>query len=988
MWSSTAAAQQSYDLFNDAAAIPAQDAAQEKGVVRARYVAVNFGDLVGAANSRSPLGLSLFSDAQFRAVIDSVEMADGASTMMGHLDGVDGSSVILVSSEGAMAGSITTPDAQYQIRYVGEGVHAIREFDVSQLAPELEPLVPEASMLVEPAADQVAADSGARFDLLVVYTAAARAGAGSTAAMRALINLGVTETNQAYANSGIIPRLRLVHMAEIAYAESGALGTDLPRLRGTADGFMDAVHALRNQYGADMVKLVVNNGDGCGIAYLMGPGHSTAFAPNAFSVTVRSCISPNYTFGHELGHNMGSNHAPIDPVGTGAFSYSYGYKRLAAPTFRTVMSYIDGCSGSCPRVLHFSNPARNYVISGVGYPTGTNAAWGPSTAQNNALSINNVRTSVANWRQEVPLVRVNDLWPVYDAGTANPPRAGEVARFWINVTNLGPNPLAASQRAYILIERSTGTNDTWIGSASIAGLGSGSSAWYMIEYLIPPNISGAWKQWGITWDTAAGEYTSTWYGPSDAHHNFNIIAAPAASAQVVSLWPVSGAQGGQNATLWARVWNNGSAALPADARVWFRVTGTGFASWVGSTSVAGLPSNATAWYSFSWPIPVSRSGAHQYFASVWRSGSTLISNIAGPQNFNIAAAPALAMRIESLWPIYNAVPGGNITMWAYVRNTGTAALPATARVHYWLNSEVGSTSVAGLASGAANWYSFNYTIPSAWVGGIYNYWAQGRNGATVLTSWYGPQRFTIGFNSHFTGSTAPWLAVRGVWSNASGVYYYTGGIASQYSSASYSTSTFTNQDVSARFWDNGANTDFTCIAVRGTPGTLSASGEWQNAYIFCYRRDGNYGVWKRVNHVWTALRGWTATGTVVQGSAWNLLRARAVGTSLSFWINGTLLYSTSDSSLASGRTAIWTYGSGGMWTDYVTLNSGNAVPDEMAADDAASDASAVSEGAAVSAADQAQNDAANKAAGGDDPALGVGASVANDRLPDRQPPSQ
>jgi hypothetical protein len=66
--------------------------------------------------------------------------------------------------------------------------------------------------MAAPAPDQVAADSGNRFDVLVVYTAAARMAAGSTAAMQALINLGVAETNQAYANSGIIPRLRLVHI--------------------------------------------------------------------------------------------------------------------------------------------------------------------------------------------------------------------------------------------------------------------------------------------------------------------------------------------------------------------------------------------------------------------------------------------------------------------------------------------------------------------------------------------------------------------------------------------------------------------------------------------------------------------------------------------------------------------------------------------------------------------------------------------------------
>jgi hypothetical protein len=311
-----------------------------------------------------------------------------------------------------------------------------------------------------------------------------------------------------------------------------------------------------------------------------------------------------------------------------------------------------------------------------------------------------------------------------------------------------------------------------------------------------------------------------------------------------------------------------------------------------------------------------------------------------------------------------------------------------------VNSEVGSTSVAGLASGAAAWYSFNYAIPSAWVGGIYNYWAQGRNGTTILTSWYGPQRFTIGFNSQFSGSNVPWTAVRGTWTNTSGAFYYTAGIANQWSSASYSTSTFTNLDVSARFWRNG-DALASCIVLRGTPGTLTATGEWQHGYMFCYTRDGRYAVWKRVSHVWTALQNYVATGTVVQGSAWNLLRARAVGTSLAFWINGTLVWSGSDGSLGSGRVAIWQYGTGPLWTDYVTANSANAVPDSMAdgsSADAAIDgpvaelaAGAAMADEAVSAEQQVLNDLANRDAG--EP-TGAAGAAANDRLPDRRPPPQ
>ena len=49
------------------------------------------------------------------------------------------------------------------------------------------------------------------------------------------------------------------------------------------------------------------------------------------------------------------------------------------------------CPVSCPRILYFSNPAVNYNAA----PTGTVAQ------NNNALSINNARTTVANWRQQV-----------------------------------------------------------------------------------------------------------------------------------------------------------------------------------------------------------------------------------------------------------------------------------------------------------------------------------------------------------------------------------------------------------------------------------------------------------------------------------------------------------------------------------------------------------------------------------------------------------
>ena len=233
-------------------------------------------------------------------------------------------------------------------------------------------------------------DDGSIVDILVVYTAAARAAAGGTdEAIRARIMLGVTETNTAYANSGVVQRLRLVGAELVDYTEGSDIGLDLERVTGVDEGFMDGVHARRDQLGADLVSLIVESDSGsCGVAWLMQTP-SVTFAPQAFSVIAYDCISPNYTFGHELGHNMGAAHAPGDPNLQPAYPYAYGYKDPAS-LFRTVMAYNCPIS-SCPRILYFSNPGVSYG----GRATGT------FERHDNALTLNNTHTVVANFRQTV-----------------------------------------------------------------------------------------------------------------------------------------------------------------------------------------------------------------------------------------------------------------------------------------------------------------------------------------------------------------------------------------------------------------------------------------------------------------------------------------------------------------------------------------------------------------------------------------------------------
>ena len=83
-------------------------------------------------------------------------------------------------------------------------------------------------------------------------------------------------------------------------------------------------------------------------------GNNPGFASSAFSVVERGCATGYYSFGHELGHNMGLNHAREDSVGTGAYSYSYGYKWTG---YRTVMAYAPGTRISISRTRACSTSA-------------------------------------------------------------------------------------------------------------------------------------------------------------------------------------------------------------------------------------------------------------------------------------------------------------------------------------------------------------------------------------------------------------------------------------------------------------------------------------------------------------------------------------------------------------------------------------------------------------------------------------------------------
>merc|ERR1719443_117272 len=135
---------------------------------------------------------------------------------------------------------------------------------------------------------------------------------------------------------------------------------------------MDEVHALRTEYGADMVSLLVGIPKSCGIAYV-GP-HESAM----FSIARFNCATGYYSFGHELAHNLGCLHDRGTQNACSSPDSNFGY-RDPDGRFRSILAYsckTDQCdaisrAGPCPRRKFFSNPDKTWTEGGVEYPAGS-----------------------------------------------------------------------------------------------------------------------------------------------------------------------------------------------------------------------------------------------------------------------------------------------------------------------------------------------------------------------------------------------------------------------------------------------------------------------------------------------------------------------------------------------------------------------------------------------------------------------------------------
>lgn len=411
------------NLFSDADGSGA-DATYKKPVqvIRSRYVNLNlnlFLDSSGKALDAAAtpeFTFNLFSDANYIGVVTRIESTPGVSTSwIGVLKGVENGYFYVVRADNASIVHVASPLGTYEVSMVGNNVYRVIQIDQTKFGEDAPIRMPAPGPVLSKSDLGPNADTAATIDIMVLYTATTRIAEGSTAAMKARIALAVTETNTGYLNAGITPRLRLVHTEEVAYAESGDIGVDVARLAGTADGYIDSIHALRNIYAADMVNLIVENGGGyCGIADAI-----MATAATAFQVTARDCATGYYSFGHEFGHLQGARHDTyVDPTNS-PFAYGHGYTHPSstpALSWRTIMAYNNACSDfnyNCTRLQYWSNPTKSYSGAPMGV-LGVNENYKVLNAT--ALTVANFRSSIIGSNFSSPFTSSSAGWAaVYGA---------------------------------------------------------------------------------------------------------------------------------------------------------------------------------------------------------------------------------------------------------------------------------------------------------------------------------------------------------------------------------------------------------------------------------------------------------------------------------------------------------------------------------------------------------------------------------------------
>ncbi|MBS2538400.1 hypothetical protein KGQ20_37190 [Catenulispora sp. NF23] len=196
-------------------------------------------------------------------------------------------------------------------------------------------------------------------DMAIFYTPEAADKAGGEEKVKDQARLGVDLTNRGFVDSNLPVRVRLVYTGPAA-AEPGLPPVEKADLGAYRQWALD--NDLWKKYSVDSIAVFQSIGVGVGY-FVQNPRPSDA---KRMFLLMNPAYVPNFTLGHELGHNLGLTHDWVaDPDATD-YPYAHGW---IAPSkkWRTIMAYDSGCNG-CARINRYSDAEATYQGEPLGAP--------------------------------------------------------------------------------------------------------------------------------------------------------------------------------------------------------------------------------------------------------------------------------------------------------------------------------------------------------------------------------------------------------------------------------------------------------------------------------------------------------------------------------------------------------------------------------------------------------------------------------------------